>query len=40
VFRRRVVLSGVTRSEKKTSDLAELARAVEKAVEELSPHIG
>jgi hypothetical protein len=39
VFRRRVVLSAVTRSGEKTSNLAELTRAVEKAVAELSSHI-
>jgi hypothetical protein len=35
VFRRRVILSAVTRSGERTSDLAELARAVGKAIEEL-----
>src|SRR5262245_52901888 len=37
VFRRRVILSAVTRSGGKTSDLAELARVVGRAIEELSP---
>jgi hypothetical protein len=38
MLRRRVILSAMTRSRKRTSDLAELARAVGKVVEELSPN--
>jgi hypothetical protein len=39
VFRRRVILGAMTHTGQRTSDLAELARAVGKAVEELSPHL-
>jgi hypothetical protein len=37
VFRRRVILSAMTRDGERTSNLAEFARAVENAVKELSP---